>query len=42
MYSPVILYITLIGSKLEYAPVVWNKLVSTDSNKAENIQINIC
>jgi hypothetical protein len=33
-----VLYFTLVGSKLEYASVVWNNIMSTDANKLECIQ----
>jgi hypothetical protein len=36
--SLVVLYITLIRSKLEYASVIQNNLMLTDSNKTDNIQ----
>ncbi|KAJ4429929.1 hypothetical protein ANN_22133 [Periplaneta americana] len=40
-----ILYYTLVTSKLEYGSVVWNSLTTTDSTKLENIQrkfISLC
>jgi hypothetical protein len=33
-----ILYITLITSKLDYASVAWNSIMSTDANKLERIK----
>jgi hypothetical protein len=32
------LYIALVGSKLEYASVVWNSITLTDASKLERIQ----
>jgi hypothetical protein len=32
------LYITLVRSKLVYATIVWNSIMSTDANKLERIQ----
>jgi hypothetical protein len=32
------LYFTLVTSKLEYASVVWNSIMTTDANKLERIQ----
>jgi hypothetical protein len=32
------LYIATVRSKLEYAFVVWNSIMNTDSNKLESIQ----
>ncbi|PNF22317.1 hypothetical protein B7P43_G02928 [Cryptotermes secundus] len=40
-----VLYFTLVGSKLEYASLVWNSIISTDYNKPEHIQqkfVSIC
>jgi hypothetical protein len=33
-----VLYFTLVKSKLKYASVVWNCIMSTDANKLERIQ----
>lgn len=39
--SIIVLQVSLIMSKLDYASVVWNTLTSTDCNKTENIQRKI-
>jgi hypothetical protein len=35
---PLLLYISQVGTKLEYAPVIRNFLPDTDSNKLEQVQ----
>jgi hypothetical protein len=36
------LYSGLVRSKFEYAPLVWNSLTTTDTNKLERIQKKVC
>jgi hypothetical protein len=36
--GPLMLYVTLVRCKVEYAAVVWNSITYTDASKLEHIQ----